>query len=166
MDMQMAPEITSNEDTAQVDMLEALQDRLDNVALLLFRRLSAVSEFTFSPVVFTVLRHLNRSGAMPVGQISNAIGRAQSTTSELLSRLRKHGLVAHVRSDQDIRVVAVNITRKGRDALRSAEMKRCDVWTDLLGRLTTSDRLALGSTMRQVSKILGEGSGEPTLPRV
>ncbi|MFA5127804.1 MAG: MarR family transcriptional regulator [Patescibacteria group bacterium] len=149
----MDTQILSTEDIA-LQSIDELQDRMERITLSFYKRMSSMSESSLSLIAFTALRYIHAYGPATVGKIFSAIARSQSTTSELLTRLRKHGLVEHNRNDKDGRVVNIRITGKGRSALASAEAKRDEAWRDLLGHLDENDRQTLIAAMRQICAIL------------
>jgi DNA-binding MarR family transcriptional regulator len=60
------------------------------------------------------LRHLLQSGPLTIGQLRDYLYVSDSSTSELIARLQKKGLVTRARSDKDNRVVIVTLTEAGR----------------------------------------------------
>jgi MarR family transcriptional regulator, organic hydroperoxide resistance regulator len=146
-------EMTNN--TVSAETLDEVQNRVENVMLSLFRPFAGISELVLSSSTLAVLSHLRDNEEVSVGRMSRKIDRSQGTTSELLSRLQKIGLVKHDRKSADGRVVTVHITNKGRDALREVGAKRTAVWDDLLNRLGRDDRKKLEDAMRQVCAMLG-----------
>jgi DNA-binding MarR family transcriptional regulator len=67
-----------------------------------------------SPREYSVLRFLLESGPSRVGQVRAFLYRSPSTTSTLIDRLEEDGYVTRTRSQQDNRVVIVDLTPAGR----------------------------------------------------
>ena len=65
------------------------------------------SEFSFAQ--YRILSAIHNAGPLSVGKTAHLIGSAQSTTSELMSRLLKRGLISKVRGIYDGRVVMVAV---------------------------------------------------------
>lgn len=55
---------------------------------------------------------LNHSGKMKISDLSKKMGLSNSTVSGIIDRLEKQGLAERKRSDEDRRVVYVNVTEK------------------------------------------------------
>lgn len=62
-----------------------------------------------------MLRHLNESGPLPVGQLSNYLCIGDSSTSALIDWLEDRGYATRSRSRVDHRVVLVDVTPAGRE---------------------------------------------------
>lgn len=61
-----------------------------------------------------VLTLLDSDGPMPISALAKATGSANSTISGVVDRLEKSGLLRRVRSEQDRRVIFVEVTEKYR----------------------------------------------------
>lgn len=59
-----------------------------------------------------VLTLLDSDGPMPISSLAKATGSANSTISGVIDRLERAGLVRRVRSEQDRRVIFVEVTEK------------------------------------------------------
>ena len=68
---------------------------------------------TLSQVATLRLLEEARSGTLSMGQIARELGVSLPTTSSLVDRLQREGMVARVVNDRDRRVVLVHLTRKG-----------------------------------------------------
>lgn len=62
-----------------------------------------------------VLTLLDNDGPMPISALAKATGSANSTISGVVDRLEKSGLLRRVRSEQDRRVIFVEVTEKYRE---------------------------------------------------
>lgn len=65
-----------------------------------------------------VLTHLAAAGPMTIGEASRHLDRSQSTTSEILSQLERHGLVERRSDETDARRTLVWLSEPGFEALR------------------------------------------------
>ncbi|VGO11560.1 Organic hydroperoxide resistance transcriptional regulator [Pontiella desulfatans] len=75
---------------------------------------SAVSKGAISVPQFWALHYINQHGHLTVNALAAALHRGKSTTSALLQRLEKSGLVKRRRSAEDQRIVQVSLTPKGK----------------------------------------------------
>lgn len=75
-------------------------------------------------------------GDMTIGELSNKNGLAFSTTTDLVDRLEKNGLVERVRDTNDRRVVRIHILSKGRTIIEEVIKKRQAYLGDVLANFT------------------------------
>lgn len=68
------------------------------------------SNLTFPQTL--VLALLDSDGPMPISSLAKATGSANSTVSGIVDRLERSGLVRRVRSEQDRRVIFVEVTEQ------------------------------------------------------
>ena len=113
-------------------------DLVDQIGLLapeLVRRLDLVAggraKEGISHPQYKVLAVLQESGPSSVGVLGSMIGAAQSTTSELASRMEKVGLVKKTQSPADGRVVLMAITEEGRRQLYQCRKRLRDAYQRL-----------------------------------
>jgi DNA-binding MarR family transcriptional regulator len=62
-----------------------------------------------------VLTLLDSDGPMPISSLAKATGSANSTISGVVDRLEKNGLIRRVRSEEDRRVIFVEVTETYRE---------------------------------------------------
>ena len=71
------------------------------------------------PPEFAVLYFLLESGPATVGQVQAYLYRSPGTTSMMIAQLEEAGYVTRTRSEQDNRVVIVELTPAGRDLVQN-----------------------------------------------
>ncbi len=74
------------------------------------------------PREFSILRFLTEHGPATVGQIQAFLYRSPSTTSTVIAQLEEGGYVTRTRSEEDNRVVIVDLTPAGRTVAQNAPM--------------------------------------------
>lgn len=84
---------------------------------------------------------------MKVSELSKAMAIHQSTTSNLLDKLERKGLVQRARGGPDQRVVRLSLTTKGLDVINRAPRPAQGVLTDALERLPDETLVQLHSAM-------------------
>jgi len=103
------------------DPHKALADEATHKLLRLLRHLHCYShhmqQHGISGRQMAILLHLAEDGPVTVGQMARYLYRSKSTASTTLAALEKAGYVTRARSTQDQRVVAVEITPAGREAI-------------------------------------------------
>ncbi|MBM4361328.1 MAG: MarR family transcriptional regulator, partial [Deltaproteobacteria bacterium] len=94
-----------------------------------------------------VLRLLGPGGRLSVGEISERIRAQNSTVTGIIDRMERDGLVARRRSENDRRVVHIELTRRGKELAREAADAPQHLFRQLLESLATSDAAELERIM-------------------
>ena len=105
---------------------------------------------TLSQVATLRLLEEAGSGTLSMGQIARELGVSLPTTSSLVDRLQREGMVARVVDDRDRRVVLVHLTRKGRTVSQRMERLLTDLITRLLADLTEAEQESLAHGVERV----------------
>lgn len=85
---------------------------------------------------FIALQWLLEEGDLTVGELSNRISHAFSTTTDLVDRLEKNELVERVRDTNDRRVVRIHLLEKGKHIIEEVIQKRQEYLQDVLSPFT------------------------------
>jgi DNA-binding MarR family transcriptional regulator len=105
------------------------------------RRISAIikqkgreilSDFPITPPQFVALQWLKEHGDMTIGDLSAKMYLANSTTTDLVDRMEKSGLVMRVRSNSDRRVVQIHLLDKGREIIEEVIRHRQEYLQEVL----------------------------------
>ena len=91
-----------------------------------------LSNYTITPPQFVALQWLHESGDMTIGDLSNKMYLAFSTTTDLVDRMEKTELVKRVRDEQDRRVVRIHLLPEGERIIQEVIDKRQNYLRDLL----------------------------------
>ena len=91
-----------------------------------------LSNYTITPPQFVALQWLHESGDMTIGDLSNKMYLAFSTTTDLVDRMEKNELVQRVRDEQDRRVVRIHLLPEGERIIQEVIEKRQNYLRDLL----------------------------------
>ena len=84
-----------------------------------------ISDHGVRPRDFSILRHIQETGALTIGDVQEYILSSPSTASTVVAQLEEDGYVTRTRSDQDNRVVIVELTEAGRRLRRKRRCKAC-----------------------------------------
>ena len=88
------------------------------------RGVEFLSNYTITPPQFIALQWLFEHGDMTIGDLSNKMYLAFSTTTDLVDRMEKNQLVKRVRDEQDRRVVRINLLSEGERVIEEVIDKR------------------------------------------
>ncbi|WP_117170495.1 MarR family winged helix-turn-helix transcriptional regulator [Paraliobacillus sediminis] len=86
---------------------------------------------------FIALQWLLEDGDLTIGEVSNKINLAFSTTTDLIDRMEKNLLVERKRDTKDRRVVRIHLLDKGKDIIQEVIEKRQDYLEDVLEDVST-----------------------------
>jgi len=99
-----------------------------------------------------VLWEIGRGGSLRVNDLAAVLAMHQSSTSNLVDKLVKSGLVVRRRDADDQRVVALSLTRKGSTLLRRAPKPARGILPEALHRLPPSALAALDRALISLLK--------------
>ena len=91
-----------------------------------------LSNYTITPPQFIALQWLHESGDMTIGELSNKMYLAFSTTTDLVDRMEKNELVVRIRDEQDRRVVHIHLLKEGERIIEEVIAKRQEYLNELL----------------------------------
>lgn len=91
---------------------------------------------------------------LTVNQLAKAMAVHQSTTSNLVEKLEAKGLVVRVRGDHDRRVVKVQATQAGKEALARAPGPFRGILADALMRMDDDELSSLKSSLDRLLDLL------------
>jgi MarR family transcriptional regulator, organic hydroperoxide resistance regulator len=83
-----------------------------------------LSNYTITPPQFIALQWLFEEGDMTIGELSNKMFLACSTTTDLVDRMEKNQLVVRVKDPNDRRVVRIHLLEEGERIIDEVIKKR------------------------------------------
>ncbi|KIL46248.1 MarR family winged helix-turn-helix transcriptional regulator [Jeotgalibacillus campisalis] len=83
-----------------------------------------LSQYTITPPQFIALQWLFEAGDMTIGELSNKMYLACSTTTDLVDRMEKNELVMRVKDENDRRVVRIHLLKEGERIIEEVIKKR------------------------------------------
>ncbi|MCA1009862.1 MarR family winged helix-turn-helix transcriptional regulator [Halobacillus halophilus] len=97
---------------------------------------------------FVALQWLLEKGDMTIGELSDYIHLACSTTTDLVDRMEKNKLVERVRDVKDRRVVRIHVLQKGEQIIHEVIEKRQDYLKEVLKDVPTDDVETLNNLLQ------------------
>lgn len=88
---------------------------------------------------FVALQWLMDKGEMTIGELSNSIHLACSTTTDLVDRMEKNELVERVRDPKDRRVVRIQVLERGEQIIHEVIEKRQEYLQNVLKDVPEED---------------------------
>lgn len=130
-------------------MILYVADRIENRLGRLFR------EHGLTNSQYNVLRILRGEGKpMPALEVAGRMIQAVPAITGLIDRLEKQGHVERRRSEQDRRVVFVEITQQGRKLLGRIDEPLARLHQEALGHMTKKDLTALAGLLEKAAERL------------
>ena len=91
-----------------------------------------LSNYTITPPQFVALQWLFEVGDMTIGELSNKMFLACSTTTDLVDRMEKNHLVVRVKDPNDRRVVRIHLLAEGERIIDEVIKKRQNYLQEIL----------------------------------
>jgi MarR family transcriptional regulator, organic hydroperoxide resistance regulator len=98
-----------------------------------------LSNYTITPPQFIALQWLLEDGDMTIGELSNKMFLACSTTTDLVDRMEKNSLVMRVKDPNDRRVVRIHLLEEGERIIEEVIKKRQNYLSDVLTDFSKED---------------------------
>lgn len=96
---------------------------------------------------FVALQWVKEKGTLTIGELSNKISLAFSTTTDLIDRLEKNGFVKRVQDKDDRRVVRTHILDKGKVIINEVIEQRQDYLGIVLENFSTEEVVHLNELL-------------------
>ncbi len=105
---------------------------------------------------YLALDILTKKGKCMMTELSQALGVALSTMTELANRLVKRRFVKKIKDSKDHRIVWVNLTRRGLRIIQEINKKKQRHISSILEKLTQHERQILIDILKRISQTVGE----------
>ncbi len=123
----------------------------------LFREHFGKLNLTFPQAL--ALSVLGREGPMPISKLAEKTGGANSTVSGIMDRLERVGLARRKRSEQDRRVIYVEVTEEYRRRQEEAQTGVGEYFDNLLSGLTPAEREEVARGLELFERALNKEDG-------
>ena len=111
-----------------------------------------LSSYTITPPQFVALQWLFEHGDMTIGDLSNKMFLAFSTTTDLVDRMEKNELVIRVRDEHDRRVVRIHLLKEGERIIEEVIRKRRDYLQDVLTDFSAGEVEQLSALLEKLHR--------------
>lgn len=99
---------------------------------------------------------LHRYGEMKISDLSKKMGLSNSTVSGIVDRLEKQGLIKRTRSDEDRRVVYVDVTDKFKNEFQENFKKIEQEFEDIMSKASPEEIDSILNGMNILKKLLND----------
>lgn len=104
-----------------------------------------------------ILNEISNQEWMSVSGLARCISLSQATTTDILIRLEKKGLVERIRDDKDRRRVKVGITPKCEEILSNAPPPLQETFVERYSSLTEWEQLMILSALERLVELMSAG---------
>lgn len=119
--------------TGKLEEIHLMEKDLRYIAAIIKQQgRKILSNYTITPPQFIALQWLFEHGDMTIGDLSNKMYLAFSTTTDLVDRMEKNELVKRVRDEKDRRVVRIHLLQEGERVIQEVIDKRRDYLQDVV----------------------------------
>ena len=109
-----------------------------------------LSHYKITPPQFVALQWLFEDGDMTIGELSNKMYLACSTTTDLVDRMEKNLLVERVKDPSDRRVVRIHLLEEGKRIIDEVIKKRQVYLEEILKNFSMEETLLLQSSLSKM----------------
>ncbi|PLR77722.1 MarR family transcriptional regulator [Bacillus sp. V3-13] len=115
-----------------------------------------LSNYTITPPQFVALQWLFEDGDMTIGELSNKMYLAFSTTTDLVDRMEKNKLVMRVKDPNDRRVVRIHLLEEGKRVIDEVIKKRQAYLQEVLRNFSGEEVLLLKKNLTKLHQDMRE----------
>lgn len=113
-----------------------------------------LSNYTITPPQFVALQWLHETGDMTIGDLSQRMYLAFSTTTDLVDRMEKNELVQRVRDENDRRVVRIHLLSEGERIIQEVIVKRQDYLRDIMDEFDPTEFEQLSKNLQKLHLLM------------
>lgn len=106
--------------------------------------------YSITPPQFLALQWLYDEGDMTIGDLSKKMHLAFSTTTDIIDRLEKNGLVKRIKDKDDRRVVQIQLLAEGKSIISEVIKKRQLYLSEILSEYSQEDVRRLQSELAKL----------------
>ncbi|MBM7653069.1 MarR family winged helix-turn-helix transcriptional regulator [Neobacillus cucumis] len=136
---------------ASVDIIANIEKDLRYISGIIKQKgREMLSNYKITPPQFVALQWLFEDGDMTIGELSNKMYLACSTTTDLVDRMEKNLLVERVKDPNDRRVVRIHLLEEGKRIIDEVIKKRQGYLDEILKNFSMDEILLLQSCLSQL----------------
>jgi DNA-binding MarR family transcriptional regulator len=146
--------------THDIEQIALLEKELRHIAALIKQKgREILSNYTITPPQFIALQWLHELGDMTIGDLSNKMYLAFSTTTDLVDRMEKSELVQRIRDTQDRRVVRIHLLKEGERIIEEVIEQRQNYLTDIVKDFQGEEVQSLSILLSKLYKEMNQDRG-------
>ncbi|WP_252314746.1 MarR family transcriptional regulator [Sinobaca sp. H24] len=115
-----------------------------------------LNEFPITPPQFVALQWLQEEGDMTIGELSQRMYLACSTTTDLIDRMEKNELVERVKDEKDRRVVRIHLLEKGTVIIKDVINERQIYLEGVLSEMSPEEVISIEQGMAALQEKMNQ----------
>ncbi|QDP40783.1 MarR family winged helix-turn-helix transcriptional regulator [Radiobacillus deserti] len=136
-------------ENVKIDKISNIEKELRYIAGIIKQQgRKILNHYPITMPQFIALQWLSEEGDLTTGELSNKIHLAFSTTTDLVDRMEKNGVVKRIKDQNDKRVVRIHILEKGESIIQEVIEKRRHYLGTVLENVTDQEVDALDHLLR------------------
>ncbi len=109
-----------------------------------------LKEYEISPLQFVALQWVDDKVGITIGELSNRLYLAHSTTTDIVDKLENGAFVKRQKYEKDKRIVLVLMQDKGREVIKEVINKRISYISDITSHLTEEEKSMLPDVLESI----------------
>jgi DNA-binding MarR family transcriptional regulator len=110
----------------------------------------------FTPPQLLVLKYVKERHSVTMSDISNEMGLGSSTTSGIIDRLVKQGILTRSRRELDRRVIYIELTEKAKEMISKIDLNHEVFYQSLFSKLSNEDKEQMTIFLEKLYSVLTE----------
>lgn len=145
------------EETKEIEIFADIEKDLRYIAGIIKQKgREILSNYTITPPQFVALQWLFEEGDMTIGELSNKMFLACSTTTDLVDRMEKNKLVLRVKDPNDRRVVRIHLLEEGERIIDEVIKKRQVYLQEVLVNFSSEEVILLKNNLMKLHQEMKE----------
>ncbi|MEK3991396.1 MULTISPECIES: MarR family winged helix-turn-helix transcriptional regulator [Robertmurraya] len=145
------------EESKEIEIFADIEKDLRYIAGIIKQKgREILSNYTITPPQFVALQWLFEEGDMTIGELSNKMFLACSTTTDLVDRMEKNKLVMRVKDPNDRRVVRIHLLEEGERIIDEVIKKRQVYLQEVLVNFSTEEVILLKNNLMKLHQEMKE----------
>lgn len=143
--------MTVHNDVLSDKMVADMEKSLRHISVMVKQKgREILNQFPITLPQFVALQWLSEHGDMTVGELSNKMYLACSTTTDLVDRMEKNKLVVRIKDPNDRRVVRVHLLEEGQRIIEEVIQKRQQYLKNVIKNYDMQEIIQLESSLMKL----------------
>ncbi|WP_077214169.1 MarR family winged helix-turn-helix transcriptional regulator [Bacillus dakarensis] len=139
------------------DIISEIEKDLRYIAYIIKQKgRELLTDYRITPPQFVALQWLFEDGDMTIGELSNKMYLAFSTTTDLVDRMEKNNLVKRVKDQNDRRVVRIHLLPEGERIIDEVIKKRQGYLHEVLKNFSDEEVILLKNNLMKLHQDMRE----------
>ncbi|WP_050615979.1 MarR family winged helix-turn-helix transcriptional regulator [Bacillus testis] len=149
--------MTTNQNSLSDDLVASIEKELRFISAIVKQKgREMLNEYSITPPQFIALQWLNEDGDMTIGELSNKMFLACSTTTDLVDRMEKKQLLQRIKGEKDRRVIRIHLLEEGKRIIDDVIGKRQGYLKDIFVEYSDDEIVSLNRSLIKLHQEMKE----------